>query len=1235
MAKTLANYDPLVQIPSGMTPAGADFPIVESHDILVGENDKRLDAKLDDIDSAIGNVGQTPIATQLSSKVNTGDIVTSVAATGSTSNNKIPSETAVRAAIEAKTINVDSTVTEGSTNAVSGGAVHTQLATKQDALTFDTTPTASSSNPVTSGGVKAALDTKQDALTFDTTPTASSSNPVTSGGVKAALDNKQNTLTYETTPIVGSVNPVTSTGIRNAIDAAAAGNLGRMQAQYDEFVTDAGDVLEQAKSLSNGMVACSNIDAETTVGDTRILLYTGTTNSKYTNGHWYYNSAPSNQAPSWTDGGAVGSAPTIDNTLTVEGAAANSKAVGDAIENIVTISNTQPGSNSGNKVWIRETTDEEVQVPTYAEHIAKANKADIATNNESDNGSGTISASKAYAIGDHFYINNTNTSSENYGVSTLYKATAAIASGDAIVVGTNCEASKVADEITSLSNDLDNAKDDLTSATETLAGKNIFNKDDYNFVKAGINSSTNKLAGNESLRTIYVPVDPDTTYTVSKIQSARFIVGFTDSDTIANGTDVTGVVYNNNATALTSTSGSASKYILVTCYVATETTAFDDILATLQIEKGSIATAYEAYSQTVTAKDVIARADISDTNEKVAVLNGKIDNIVEDACGKNLFNKDDYNFINANINTTTNKLVANESLKTVYVKAKPNTTYTVSKIKSARFIIGFTNADVVANGIDLTNVVYNNAATFLTSTSGQDSKYILVLCYLTTETETLESILASMQIEEGSIPTQYEAFTEKLSAIDAVARDGLDAVGANIENLQNNNPLIEDINFTSIFNSLADSYLDDFYARESFIDASHEYTRFGADVAPTMTTGQGIKIEGSSEVAIFTRTFDTFPFIFTVGHIQNVKMGVALYVRNAPILRYDLITIEKDGVVKFNGTWLGYIDDMTDWVLFKVIETGVVLYDDCGNRIDVPSVHVKGLPSNYGLYFGDDSVTYGYATLVEWAYKPLDSFDVNRSVLLKNTTHPNRAMGTMRYSRSYIENGVRKTQLDPGDNYIKVLNASDNDSVIAYTNNPILRFIMDWSDVNTYRSEAGFRTDLVHDGKLLRHKFKADFMIPEADNQENPVGSSFATDIIQVHDNNFSADGWPDPPPVTIYYQNGKLYANVRYIATGEVPTNQSQVISTEYYLCDIPYDEWFTLEYEVRVSYLSGLVPHLVIKINGVEKLCIYTPIGYNIIQSGGYTRVTFGLYAPGLAYGTYEHTRRMLYATNVKYNY
>ena len=500
MAKTLANYDPLVQIPSGMTPAGADFPIVESHDILVGENDKRLDAKLDDIDSAIGNVGATPIATQLSSKVNTSDIQTTVRDASSASDSKIPSEKAVRSAIDSKTITIDSTVTQGSTNAVSGGAVHTQLATKQDALTFDTTPTASSSNPVTSGGVKTALDAKQDTLTFDTTPTASSSNPVTSGGVKAALDTKQNTLTYETTPIVGSVNPVTSTGIRNAIDTAAAQNLGAMQAAYDTF---SANISARVSSLSNGMVACSNIAAETAVGDTRILLYTGTTNSTYTNGHWYYNSAPSNAAPSWTDGGAVGSAPTIDNTLTVEGAAANSKAVGDAIENIVTISNTQPGSNSGNKVWIKETTSEEVQIPTYEEHIAKANKADIATNNESDNGSGTITASKKYAIGDHFYINNTNTSSENFGVSTLYKATATIASGDAIVVGTNCEASRVVDEITSLSNDIDTVKADLDSLDGSLVTANIVQIDDKIRTTKGFFIDTKTMAWKSQSNAIY------------------------------------------------------------------------------------------------------------------------------------------------------------------------------------------------------------------------------------------------------------------------------------------------------------------------------------------------------------------------------------------------------------------------------------------------------------------------------------------------------------------------------------------------------------------------------------------------------------------------------------------------------------------------------------------------------------------------------------------------------------
>ena len=140
----------------------------------------------------------------------------------------------------------DTAPKSGSTNAITSGAVYSELAKKQNNLTFDSAPTASSSNPVTSGGVYTALQAKQNNLTFDSTPTNGSSNPVTSGGVYSAINaipvitvdsalsststnpvqnkaiytalaGKQSTLTFDSTPTSGSSNPVTSGGIYTAI----------------------------------------------------------------------------------------------------------------------------------------------------------------------------------------------------------------------------------------------------------------------------------------------------------------------------------------------------------------------------------------------------------------------------------------------------------------------------------------------------------------------------------------------------------------------------------------------------------------------------------------------------------------------------------------------------------------------------------------------------------------------------------------------------------------------------------------------------------------------------------------------------------------------------------------------------------------------------------------------------------------------------------------------------------
>ena len=63
---------------------------------------------------------------------------------------------------------------------------------------------------------------------------------------------------------------------------------------------------------------------------------------------------------------------------------------------------------------------------------------------------------------------------------------------------------------------------------------------------------------------------------------------------------------------------------------------------------------------------------------------------VVSVCGKNLFNKNNTNqILNAYINATGYVLTSNANMRTAYIECQPNTTYTISKIRSARFIVGY------------------------------------------------------------------------------------------------------------------------------------------------------------------------------------------------------------------------------------------------------------------------------------------------------------------------------------------------------------------------------------------------------------------------------------------------------------------------------------------------------------------------------------------------------------------
>ena len=165
-----------------------------------------------------------------------------------------------------------------------------------------------------------------------------------------------------------------------------------------------------------------------------------------------------------------------------------------------------------------------------------------------------------------------------------------------------------------------------------------------------------------------------------------------------------------------------------------------NITLKIQVEKGSQATNWSAY------KTPIELCKIGTYQDRIFKSNGK-----------NLFDKDNANILNAFVNPTGYVLQANTNMRTLYISCKPNTTYTVSKIQSARFVLGTSTTTEI--GSSMTNGRNNFTATQLTITSGANDTYLFVFYYnANQDTLTPQQILDTIQIEEGSTATPYEPY---------------------------------------------------------------------------------------------------------------------------------------------------------------------------------------------------------------------------------------------------------------------------------------------------------------------------------------------------------------------------------------------------------------------------------------------------------------------------------------------
>lgn len=134
----------------------------------------------------------------------------------------------------------------------------------------------------------------------------------------------------------------------------------------------------------------------------------------------------------------------------------------------------------------------------------------------------------------------------------------------------------------------------------TVEGKNLFDKSKpANILKCYLAVST--LVSNVDTRTIFIECKPSTTYTVSKIQGERFVVGWSDK-LPAPGVELQEKVINYNASSITITTGLAAKYLVAYIYNAGQDAPItvDEMIASVQIEKGSTATPYEPYRTPIT-----------------------------------------------------------------------------------------------------------------------------------------------------------------------------------------------------------------------------------------------------------------------------------------------------------------------------------------------------------------------------------------------------------------------------------------------------------------------------------------------------------------------------------------------------------------------------------------------------------------------------------------------------------
>ena len=259
---------------------------------------------------------------------------------------------------------------------------------------------------------------------------------------------------------------------------------------------------------------------------------------------------------------------------------------------------------------------------------------------------------------------------------------------------------------------------DYPSEIETVGSNiNLFDKDNVNKINAYFDST---IHSNSANRVFWLKIDKNQDYTISKVKGKVFGIAFTDQLPKA-GVSIYGTKYNNTGEVITINSGS---YDYLVCYYwsTSDVLTEQQIIDSIKIEKGTVATPYSLYNQGSVRIDVV---------------------------NKNLFDKNNANKLSGYIDNS-GYLHYDTNNKIIYVKCKANTDYVISS-KSIKGVAFFNK--VPKTGLTSTN--FKILTTSELTLNSKENTYLAYWYYSSTLSLTEQEILNSIQIEQGLKATNF------------------------------------------------------------------------------------------------------------------------------------------------------------------------------------------------------------------------------------------------------------------------------------------------------------------------------------------------------------------------------------------------------------------------------------------------------------------------------------------------